>query len=108
MPNGPLLHKSLTALPELLADCGPFLFVRDPIAWEASGAAAALGVTSGMGGAIARNVNMHGRVRGGTPNDTVMGKAAVAAARVNDKIITRRYEGNWWTLRCEEGRRQGA
>ncbi len=42
MPTGPLLHESLTALPELLADCGPFLFVRDPIAWEASGAAAAL------------------------------------------------------------------
>ncbi len=42
MPNGPMLHESLTALPELLADCGPFLFVRDPIAWEASGAAAAL------------------------------------------------------------------
>ena len=42
MPNGPLLHESLTALPKLLAGCGSFLFVRDPIAWESSGAAAAL------------------------------------------------------------------
>jgi alcohol dehydrogenase class IV len=42
MPHGPELHESLSALSSLLADVGPFLFVRDPIAWESSGAAAAL------------------------------------------------------------------
>jgi alcohol dehydrogenase class IV len=36
------LHESITALPLLLADVGPFLLVRDPVAWERSGAAAVL------------------------------------------------------------------
>ncbi|MCH2105544.1 MAG: phosphonoacetaldehyde reductase [Planctomycetes bacterium] len=43
MSYGPELHEDLSALPGLLASHGPFLLVRDPIAWEASGAAAALG-----------------------------------------------------------------
>lgn len=42
MPAAPELHESITALPSLLADVGPFLLVRDPIAWERSGAAAVL------------------------------------------------------------------
>ena len=42
MSQAPELHESVTALPLLLADVGPFLLVRDPVAWERSGAAAAL------------------------------------------------------------------
>jgi len=43
MSHGPELHEDLSALPSLLAGHGPLLLVRDPVAWEASGAAAALG-----------------------------------------------------------------
>ena len=42
MSVAPELHESITALPPLLVDCGPFLLVRDPTAWERSGAAAVL------------------------------------------------------------------
>ena len=42
MSHGPELHEDLSALPSLLAGHGPLLLVRDPVAWEASGAAAAL------------------------------------------------------------------
>ena len=42
MPHGPELHEDLSALPRLLEGLGPPLLVRDPLAWEASGAAAAL------------------------------------------------------------------
>ena len=43
MPVAPELHESITELPSLLAGCGPILLVRDPVAWERSGAAAVLG-----------------------------------------------------------------
>jgi len=43
MPLGPELHETITALPQLLVERAPFLFVRDPVAWERSGAAAAIG-----------------------------------------------------------------
>ena len=42
MPHGPELHEDLSALPRLLEGLGTPLLVRDPLAWEASGAAAAL------------------------------------------------------------------
>ena len=50
MSQAPELHESITELPLLLADVGPFLLVRDPVAWERSGAAAvlALGPASGQ------------------------------------------------------------
>jgi len=42
MSATPELHESITALPALLADAGPFLLVRDPVAWERSGARATM------------------------------------------------------------------
>jgi len=42
MSAAPLLHESITELPSLLVGSGPFLLVRDPVAWERSGAAAVL------------------------------------------------------------------
>jgi len=42
MSQAPELHESITALPTLVAGVGPFLLVRDPVAWERSGASAVL------------------------------------------------------------------
>ena len=52
MSQAPELHESITALPLLLADVGPFLLVRDPVAWERSGAAAVLDAELGALGAV--------------------------------------------------------
>jgi len=56
----PELHESITALPALLSDAGPFLLVRDPVAWERSGARAVMDTDlSGLGGVPFESLDPH-------------------------------------------------